>query len=104
MRGLAEPVGQCFQRRTDTYVLGAGLVVGEGHPEELVAEHIATADVLVGQTGPAQGTERPVHGRLGAADHPCQLLKTHPVGIPGEFLEDGEHPVRSHKSAALGAC
>jgi hypothetical protein len=101
VRRLTEPVGQRLQHRAHANVVRARLVVGEGHPEELVAEQVAAARVLVGQTGAAQRSQRPVHGRLGAADHPGQLLQPDTLGIPGQLLEDGEHAVGTDEPALV---
>ncbi len=39
-------------------MIGPGLVVGEGQPEELVAEQVVAAAVLGGESRPAQRRQR----------------------------------------------
>lgn len=98
MHGLAVTRCEGFDDGPDPYVFRPCLVVGEGHPQELVAEHVVAAGVLVGETGPAQRHQAAVHGRFRAADHPGEFFEADPVGMPGQFLEHGEDPVRPDES------
>ena len=78
--GLAVPLGQRLQDRTDPHVVGAALVVGEGQPQELVAEQVAAAAVLDGEPGAAQRAEGAVDRGLGAPDGDGDLLEADALG------------------------
>jgi len=74
-------------------VVGAGLVVGERHAQELVAEQVAAAAVLAGQPGADERGERAMHGRLRAGDDPGHLVEAHALRELRQLHQHGEHPI-----------
>jgi hypothetical protein len=81
-------------------VIGAQFVVGEGKPEESVAEHVTPASVLAGEARPAQRDQRAVHGRFGAGDRLGQLVQPDPGRIAGQLAQHGEDAVGADESIA----
>ncbi len=94
MGDLVVALGQLLENRLYPQVIGSSLVIGEGQPDELVAENVGPAAMLGREPGFPQGREGTVHGRLRRIDQTRQPVEPDPVGMARQLGEDRQYTIR----------
>jgi hypothetical protein len=93
VRRLSVATGELIEDRLNPRSVRPGIMVAEGHPQELVAENVVSRTILVGQPCATQRRECAMHCGLGALDESSHFVERDAVWMPREFGEHREHAV-----------